>query len=33
LNPDISVITDFEMDDVELENYECHDTIKAPMAV
>lgn len=33
LNPEISVITDFEMDDIWLENYECHDTITAPMAV
>ena len=33
LSPDISVITDFEMDDIVLENYKCHDTIKASMAV
>ena len=33
LNPDISVITDFTMDDIQLENYVSHDTIKAPMAV
>ena len=33
LNPDISVITDFDMDDVELANYTSHDAIKAPMAV
>ena len=33
LNPEISVITDFEMDDIWLENYECHDTITAPMAI
>lgn len=33
LNPEIEVITDFEMTDVELENYQCHDAIKAPMAI
>jgi thymidylate synthase len=33
LNPDISVITDFDMDDVELVNYTSHDAIPAPMAV
>jgi thymidylate synthase len=33
LNPDISVITDFDMDDIELEGYTSHDAIKAPMAV
>jgi thymidylate synthase len=33
LNPDISVITDFEMDDIELEGYTSHEAIKAPMAV
>jgi len=33
LNPEISVITDFEMDDIWLENYECHDIITAPMAI
>jgi thymidylate synthase len=33
LNPEISVITDFEMEDVELIGYESHDAIKAPMAV
>ena len=33
LNPEISVITDFEMDDIWLENYECHDTITAPMSI
>ena len=33
LNPEIDVVTDFEMDDITLEGYESHDAIKAPMAV
>jgi len=33
LNPDISVVTEFEMEDIELEGYESHEAIKAPMAV
>ena len=33
LNPDIVNITDFEMNDIELVNYQSHDAIKAPMAV
>jgi thymidylate synthase len=33
LNPDISVITDFDMDDVELVNYTSHNAIPAPMAI
>lgn len=33
LNPDISVITDFEMDDIELVNYQSHDPIKFVMSV
>jgi thymidylate synthase len=33
LNSNVEVITDFEMIDVELEGYESHDAIKAPMAV
>lgn len=33
LNPDITRITDFEMDDVKLIGYESHDAIKADMAV
>jgi thymidylate synthase len=33
LNSDISVITHFTMDDVELIGYESHDAIAAPMAV
>lgn len=33
LNSDISIITDFDMSDIELLNYQCHDAIKAPMAV
>jgi len=33
LNPEISVITDFEMEDIELVDYESHEAIKAPMAV
>jgi thymidylate synthase len=33
LNPDIDVITDFEMDDISLVDYQCHDTIKADMLI
>lgn len=33
LNPEIEVITDFDMKDVELVNYQSHDAIAAPMAV
>jgi len=33
LNPNVSVITDFVMDDVTLLDYQSHDAIKAPMAV
>ena len=33
LNSEIGVITDFEMEDIELVGYESHDAIKAPMAV
>lgn len=33
LNPEINTITNFEMDDISLENYECHSSIKAQMAV
>ena len=33
LNPEIKNIEDFKMDDIRLENYESHPTIKAPMAV
>ena len=33
LNSEISVITDFEMEDIELAGYQSHDAIKAPMAV
>jgi thymidylate synthase len=33
LNPDIKNIDDFTMDDIKLENYQCHASIKAPMAV
>ena len=32
LNSEISVITEFEMEDIELVGYESHDAIKAPMA-
>ncbi|MBY0110960.1 thymidylate synthase [Patescibacteria group bacterium] len=33
LNPEIKDIDKFTMDDIKLENYESHPTIKAPMAV
>jgi len=33
LNPEIKEITKFTMDDVELKNYQCHESIKANMAV
>ena len=33
LNSDISVITEFDMNDIELVGYESHEAIKAPMAV
>jgi thymidylate synthase len=33
LNPEIGVITEFDMDDIELIGYESHDAIKAPMAI
>lgn len=33
LNPDISSITDFEMDDIELVNYQSHPAITIPMSV
>lgn len=33
LNPEIDVITDFTMEDIELVGYESHEAIKAPMAV
>jgi thymidylate synthase len=33
LNPDVEVITNFEMSDIELLNYQSHEAIKAPMAV
>ena len=33
LNPSIETVTNFDMDDIELVNYEYHDAIKAPMAV
>ena len=32
LNSEISVITEFDMEDIELVGYESHETIKAPMA-
>jgi len=33
LNPDIKSIFDFTYDDFRLENYTCHDAIRAPIAV
>jgi len=33
LNPEVSDIDSFTMDDIELKNYESHPAIKAPMAV
>ncbi len=33
LNPEIKDIDKFTMDDIKLENYQCHPGIKAPMAV
>ena len=33
LNPEIEVITEFEMTDIELLDYKSHEAIKAPMAV
>ena len=33
LNPDVSVIMNFDMEDVKLENYQSHESITAPMAV
>lgn len=33
LNTEIKVITDFTLNDIELINYQSHDSIKAPMAV
>lgn len=33
LNPEIDIITEFEMSDIELVDYVSHDAIKAPMAV
>ena len=33
LNPDVSVIMNFDMEDIKLENYQSHEAITAPMAV
>ena len=33
INPDIKSIFDFKFEDFELQNYQCHPTIKAPIAV
>jgi len=33
LNPEVRDIDSFTMDDIKLENYQSHETIKAPMAV
>lgn len=33
LNPEIKDIDSFTMDDIKLEDYQSHETIKAPMAV
>lgn len=33
LNPEVKRVKDFTIDDIRLENYVCHPTIKAPIAV
>lgn len=33
LNPEITKVDDFKIEDIKLENYECHPTIKAKVAV
>ena len=33
LNPDIKSVFDFKFEDFELQNYQCHSVIKAPVAV
>ena len=33
INPDIKDIFSFKFEDFELQNYQCHPTIKAPIAV
>lgn len=33
LNPSIKRVKDFKMEDIKLENYKCHPSIKAPVAV
>jgi thymidylate synthase len=33
LNPNVENIDDFKYEDIKLENYKCHKTIKAPIAV
>ncbi len=33
LNPEVKNIFDFEYEDFELQNYEAHPSIKAPVAV
>ena len=33
LNPDVQSLFDFKFEDFELKNYQCHELIRAPIAV
>jgi len=33
INPNVKNIFDFKYEDFELQNYQCHEAIKAPIAV